>query len=297
MSYFERKQVFLSVFFMVLASAFVAGSTIIAKTLGSFDVGDPLSPFQISHSRFLFAFIFISIIFFKTKSNFEKPSYRLHLARTISGWVGVTILFGASSIIPVADAIAINFTNPIFAMLLAVPFLKERLGLYKVIAVFVTFIGAIILIRPSYNFLDYEPVAIISLFGAIILGLEAIFIKLLIRVERQIQILFINNAIGLIISTVPLYFVWKNPTDIQIKLCVMLGILMLIGQFCFLEALKRGELSFVAPFFYNTLIFVIIFDYIIYNSFPDTVSLFGSAIIIVGGIIIYWKKNNSPFNT
>ena len=71
----------------------------------------------------------------------------------------------------------------------------------------------------------------------------------------------------------------------------MLGILMLIGQFCFLEALKRGELSFVAPFFYNTLIFVIIFDYIIYNTFPDSVSLLGSAIIMIGGIIIYWKKN------
>ena len=57
----------------------------------------------------------------------------------------------------------------------------------------------------------------------------------------------------------------KNPTGDQIKLCVALGMLMLIGQFCFLEALKRAELSFVAPFFYNTLIFVIIFDYIIYN--------------------------------
>tara|TARA_B100001996_G_C18614629_1_gene575195 strand:+ start:128 stop:1006 length:879 start_codon:yes stop_codon:yes gene_type:complete len=292
MLHFERKQVLMSVFFMVLASAFVAGSTIIAKTLGSFDLGDPLSPFQISHSRFLFAFIFISIIFFKTKSNFEKPSFKLHLARTMSGWVGVTILFGASSIIPVADAIAINFTNPIFAMLLAVPFLKERLGLYKIIAVFVTFLGAIILIRPSYNFQDYEPVAIVSLIGAVILGLEAIFIKLLIRFEHHVQILFINNAIGLLISTIPLYFVWKNPTGDQIKLCVMIGMLMLIGQFCFLEALKRAELSFVAPFFYNTLIFVIIFDYIIYNSFPDNISLLGSAIIIIGGIIVYWKKNN-----
>ncbi len=297
MSFFGNKQLIMSVFFMILASAFVAGSTIIAKTLGSFDFGNPLSPFQISHSRFLFAFLFISIIFFKIKYNIEKPSYKLHLARTMSGWAGVTILFGASSIIPVADAIAINFTNPIFAMILAVPFLNERLSLYKVVAIFITFFGAIILIRPSYNFLDYEPVAIISLLGAIILGLEAIFIKLLIRFERQIQILFINNAIGLLISTIPLYFVWKNPTGDQIKLCVALGMLMLIGQFCFLEALKRAELSFVAPFFYNTLIFVIIFDYIIYNSFPDNVSLFGSAIIIIGGIIIYWKKNNSLFNT
>ena len=282
-----------AIFFMILASIFVASTTIIAKILGSDQYGVALNPLQISHSRFLFAFIFIAIIFWKTRSRIKKPNLRLHIARTISGWVGVSILFGASSLIPVTDAIAINFTNPIFAMLFAIPFLKEKINLHRWFATFITFLGAIILIRPSFNLLEYELIAIISLFGAIILGLEAIFVKLLVKLENEIQILFINNAIGLIISSLPIIFIWKEPNFLQIIFCISVGLFMLCGQFCFLKALKRGDVSFVVPFFYNTLIFVIIFDYFIFNDFPDRISLIGSIAIVIGGIINFYEKRKT----
>ena len=68
---------------------------------------------------------------------------------------------------------------------------------------------------------------------------------------------------------------------------------MLCGQFCFLKALKRGDVSFVVPFFYNTLIFVIIFDYFIFNDFPDRISLIGSIAIVIGGIINFYEKRKT----
>ena len=290
MIFIEKKHNIQAILFMVFASAFVAATTIIAKILGANEFGTGLNPLQISHSRFLFAFIFIAIIFWRTKSTIKNPNIKLHISRTLSGWIGVSILFGASSLIPVSDAIAINFTNPIFAMLFAIPFLNEKIDLHRWVATFITFLGAIILIRPSFNLIEYEPIAIISLLGAIILGLEAIFIKLLVKVEKQIQILFINNGIGLIISSLPIIFIWKEPTYFQIILCIFVGFFMLCGQFCFLEALKRGDVSFVAPFFYNTLIFVIIFDYYIFNDFPDEISLIGSFVIIIGGILNFYGK-------
>ena len=290
MTFLEKRPNLTPIIFMVFASAFIAATTIIAKILGSNKFGIGLNPLQISHSRFLFAFIFIAIIFWTTKSTLKNPNIKLHISRTISGWVGVSILFGASSLIPVSDAIAINFTNPIFAMLFAIPFLNEKIHLHRWFATFITFLGAVILIRPSINLIEYEPIAIISLLGAIILGLEAIFIKLLVKVEKQIQILFINNGIGLIISSLPIIFIWKEPTFIQIIFCISVGIFMLCGQFCFLEALKRGDISFVAPFFYNTLIFVIIFDYCIFNHFPDDISLIGSFVIIIGGVLNFYTK-------
>tara|TARA_B100000965_G_scaffold404189_2_gene434279 strand:- start:536 stop:1420 length:885 start_codon:yes stop_codon:yes gene_type:complete len=290
MVFLEGRHNLQAIVFMMFASAFVASTTIIAKILGSDKFGIALNPLQISHSRFLFAFMFIAIIFWTTRSRIKKPNIRLHILRTVSGWVGVSILFGASSLIPVSDAIAINFTNPIFAMLFAIPFLKEKINLHRWFATFITFLGAIILIRPSFNLFEYEPIALISLFGAIILGLEAILIKLLVKLENQIQILFINNAIGLIISSLPIIFIWKEPSVLQIILCLFVGLFMLLGQFCFLEALKRGDVSFVVPFFYNTLIFVIIFDYFIFNDLPDDISLIGSFAIIIGGIINFYGK-------
>ena len=289
--FFSKKfTMLIPVVFLVLASAFIASTTIIAKILGSDEFGQPLNAFQISHSRFLFAFLLILIFFFNSKILLSKPKIKIHFIRTIAGWLGVSILFGASSMMPISDAIAINFTNPIFAMLFAVLILKERVDLFGWFAVIITFFGAIFLIRPSFNELSYEPIALISLCGAIILGLEAIFIKILTKAESTIQILLINNSIGLLISSIPLLYIWQSPSISQIILCILLGMMMLFAQFFFLEAIKRSSVSFIVPFFYNTLIFVTIFDYLIFNTIPDKISIIGSFIIILGGLMLYWKK-------
>ena len=72
---------------------------------------------------------------------------------------------------------------------------------------------------------------------------------------------------------------------------------MLIAQFCFLESLKRSDVSLIAPFFYNTLIFVIIFDYLIFKNFPDNVSIIGAILIIVGGLILLYRQRKNVFNS
>lgn len=191
---------------MLAASAFIGGTAIIAKLLGKKLIGEPLTPFQISHSRFLYGFIFLFIISLFYKFKIQNLNFKLHLARTSFGWIGVTILFGSSSVIPVNDAVAINFSNPVFAMILSVIILKEKYFSYRWIAMILTFGGALILIRPNFSELYFDPVSLVSIFGAICLGFEAIFIKLLTRYERNIQILFVNNFIGLILSSSVVFF-------------------------------------------------------------------------------------------
>ena len=94
---------------------------------------------------------------------------------------------------PVNDAVALNFSNPVFAMIFSIIILKEKYFSYRWIAMIITFAGALILIRPNFSNLYVNPIAIVSIFGAICLGLEAIFIKLLTKYEKNTQILLINN--------------------------------------------------------------------------------------------------------
>ncbi len=84
------------IFFMLIASAFIAGTAIVAKVLGKDYFGDPLSPFQISHSRFLYGFIFAILFSLFYKIKIESPNFKIHFTRTFFGWMGVTILFGSS---------------------------------------------------------------------------------------------------------------------------------------------------------------------------------------------------------
>ena len=284
-----------SIYYMIFASLFIAGTTIIAKILGTDKLGTPLNPMQISNSRFLFAFILVFLFFIKTRSKITKPNYKIHLSRSFCGWIGVTILFGASSIIPVSDATALIFINPIFTMLLAIPFLGEKIKAVKWIAAIITFTGAIILIRPENNLLQIHIINLILVFGALALGLESILIKILTINEKPKQILLVNNGIGLIISLIPIFFVWITPNIKQFFALFLIGALMLCAQICFIQAMKKSEAHFVVPYFYSTLVFVCIYDFLIFQILPDEISIIGAAFIIFGGIILYFSeiKNKS----
>ena len=281
---------------MIFASLFIGGTTMIAKLLGTDLLGKPLNPMQISHSRFLFAFILIFLFFLNTKSKIIKPNYKLHFSRSFCGWIGITILFGTSILIPVSDATALIFINPIFTMIFAIPLLGETVKTTKWFAVAITFIGAIILIRPENNLLEIQFVYILLIFGALALGLESIFIKILTMEEKPKQILLINNGIGLMISSIPIYFIWISPNIKQILALFFVGALMLCAQICFIQAMKRSEAHFVAPFFYFTLIFVCIYDFFIFQILPDKISIIGTTLIIVGGIILYVSQTRSKLS-
>ena len=281
---------------MIFVSLFIGGTTMIAKLLGTDLLGKPLNPMQISHSRFLFAFILIFLFFLTTKSKIIQPNYKLHFSRSFCGWIGITILFGTSILIPVSDATALIFINPIFTMIFAIPLLGETVKTTKWFAVAITFIGAIVLIRPENNLLEIQFVYILLIFGALALGLESIFIKILTIEERPKQILLINNGIGLMISSIPIYFIWISPNMKQILAMFFVGTLMLCAQICFIQAMKRSEAHFVAPFFYFTLIFVCIYDFFIFQILPDKISIIGTILIIVGGIILYVSQTRSKLS-
>ena len=161
----------------------------------------------------------------------------------------------------------------------------------------ITFAGALILIRPDFSNLYVDPIALVSIFGAICLGLEAMFIKLLTKYEKNTQILLINNFIGLIISSLIVIFFWQTPTFLQLLLCIIIGFLMICAQICFLMALRSNQLNFVIPFFYSTLIFVLFYDYLIFKELPDYLSFIGSLLIMIGGIYLFSKeKSNKDFS-
>ena len=118
----------LAVMLMLTATFFIASSTLMAKLASDPRFGTPLHPLQISHGRFLFAFVLISAVVTATQQKISRPNLQLHTARSLLGWSGVTLMFAAVAFIPMADATAISFLNPVFAMVLAIPLLGERVG-------------------------------------------------------------------------------------------------------------------------------------------------------------------------
>ena len=278
----------LAIALMLTATAFIAGTMLFAKTLGTDALGPPLHPLQISHGRFLFAFLTISSVAIVVRPRLRRPDWGLHIGRTLFGWGGVTLMFAAVAYIPLSDATAISFLNPVFGMLLAIPLLGERVGRWRWFAAFMALLGAMVLLRPGPD--SFQVAGLLALAAAGLMGMELIFIKKLANKEPAIQILLTNNALGLLIATLAVLPVWQQPTGAQWLALAGLGVLMASAQACFVNAMARADASFVTPFSYVTLIFAALYDALIFDVIPDAISIIGAVIILAGASLLAWRE-------
>ena len=277
---------------IAVATAFIAATTLIAKALGTEQFGPALHPFQIVFGRFLFAFLAFSIAIAIVRPKLQRPHLGLHLARTSGGWAGLTLMFASVAHIPLADATAISFLNPVFGMIFAIPFLGERVGKWRWLAAGVSLSGAMILLRPTPD--SFQPAALLALGAAVILGAELNVIKKLTGRESPFSILFVNNAIGVVIAGMAVIWVWQDLMAAQWVLMATLGVAMAVAQSCFVNAMARADASFVAPFSYGTLIFAALYDVVFYDVIPDQVTVLGAAIIILGALLLAWREGRKP---
>ena len=278
----------LAVAFMLTATLFVAATTLLAKALGTDTLGPPLNPLQISHGRFLFAWIAIAGAVAVIRPRFSRPHWPLHIGRTVFGWGGVSLMFAALAFIPISDATAISFLNPVFGMVLAIPLLGERVGPWRWLAAAIALIGTLILLRPTPG--SFQPAALLALAAALFMGLELILLKRLSGREGPLQILFLNNSLGLALASLAVLFVWLPPTPAQWAALAGLGLLMALAQACYVNAMARADASFVTPFSFLTLVFAAFFDAVVFRALPDLISVTGSAIIISGAALLAWRE-------
>ncbi|MFV1594833.1 DMT family transporter [Phaeobacter sp. JH20_36] len=278
----------LAAVFILVATVFIAGTTLIAKALGTEASGMPLHPLQISFGRFAFAFLAITTVVALRRPRFTRPHWGLHLGRTSFGWMGVTLMFASVAYIPLADATAITFLNPVFAMLLAIPLLGERVGPWRWAAAAIALAGAMILLRPTPA--SFQPASLLALAAAAVMGLELIFIKRLAGRERPLQILWVNNLLGTVIACSAVVAVWQPPSAEQWALMAALGCMMACAQGCFINGIARADASFVAPFSYATLIFATLYDLAVFAVVPDAVTVLGAVIILAGAALLAWRE-------
>ena len=278
----------LAVVLMICATAFIAATTLIAKALGTDTLGPPLHPLQVSFGRFLFAWLIFASAVAVIRPRLTRPDLKTHVARTLCGWGGVSLMFAAAAVIPLADATAISFLNPVFGMILAIPLLGERVGKWRWLAAAIALLGAVILIRPGTEAM--QPGAFLALGAALALGLELIFIKRLSGRERPLQILIVNNSIGLIIASAAAIWVWQTPTPAQWAALAGIGLIMACAQVFFINAMARADASFITPFSYLTLVFAALYDGVVFGVTPTTLSLIGAATIIAGAALLAWRE-------
>jgi drug/metabolite transporter (DMT)-like permease len=272
----------------VVSCVFFAGAQAFAKAAQAPGIGPELHPLQVTASRFLFAFLMLlPLILRQGPTVFRTAIPARHIQRVLFGVAGVATLFAALDEIPLGDAVAIAWASPLFALLFAALFLGERVDSRRWIAAAVGFIGVAIMIRPTGA--AFEPAALLALASAIFVGGEVVTIRLLATRDSTLTILAINNGLGMLIACVAAAPVFVMPSGHQFLLLIAVGVVMLTGQAIFLKAVAIAEASFVAPFYYATLVWAALIGLVVFGEVPELPLIVGAGLIVASGIYVSWR--------
>ena len=220
--------------------------------------------------------------FYKT----ERPG--LHIKRCLAGLIAIVSIFVALRNLPLATVVSISFASPIFTTIFSIFLLKEKVGFYRWLAVFVGFVGIIIITEPGFSsFNIYYIYPVIFCLG---LSYVAIAIRKLSSTEPVWLISFFFSFSILIFSFFSLYQQWIMPSFIDLILLSSIGILGGIANLWLSQSYKYSEVSLVSPLKYLALVFAIIFGYLVWDEIPTIKTLMGALLVILSSFIIFRRE-------
>jgi len=199
------------------------------------------------------------------------------------------------SLLPIADAIAIAFAAPLLTTILAVFFLKERVGWHRWVAIFFGFVGVIIIVQPTGD--AFKLVALAPLGAAFFGAIRDVITRKITNSESSLTILITSMFLITLLGYATYPLGWS---EIQIKhLWLFLGSSVLVGlaQYLMIEAFRLGEVGLISPFKYSSLIWAIIIGFVVWGDIPNYLVLIGSVVVVLSGIYLLRgeriAKNNS----
>ncbi len=212
----------------------------------------------------------------------------LHFKRCLSGLIALVAIFIALRNLPLATVVSITFAAPIFTTIFSIFLLKEKVGLYRWLAVLVGFVGIIVITEPGFSSLNFYYIyPIIFCLG---LSYVAIAIRKLSTTEPVWLISFFFSFSIAILGLLSLFQGWVMPNFLDLFLLSMLGILGGLANLWLSQSYKYSEVSLVTPLKYLALVFAIIFGYFIWSEVPTLKTLMGALLVILSSFIIFRRE-------
>lgn len=247
---------------------------------------------QIVWARYFGHLVFMIIAFmpmhgwalFKT----EKPM--IQGIRSFLLFFCTALYFFAIQHIDLTVAASISFTSPILVTALSVPFLGEKVGFRRWMAVIVGFAGAMIIIRPGGATFHWAMLLVVA--NTISYAFYQLLTRKLASNDNPETTIALTAVFGAIVATFFLFNGVEMPRNmLHWGIFVGIGALGGFGHYLVVKAFQYSEASVVAPFSYGQLIGATFFGYILFDTFPDELTWVGAAIVVASGLYIASREN------
>ena len=255
-----------------------------------------IAPQQIIFLRFVIVLILILLFcIYRGQWNILKTTQpTLQILRGLLLAVCSLIFYFALKHLPLELCAAIGFVSPLFVTALSIPFLGERVGLRRWIAVLIGLLSVLMILRPGG--VSFQLAMLLPLGSSLCWAMALVLTRLMRGSEQALTVLAWSSLVG-VTAVFPLVWpVWVTPNASQWTILILLGVFNGLGQYLVIRAFMLASASLLAPFSYSIIIWSMLIGLIIFNSFPDGITLVGTAILIAAGLYIWHREKvtNTP---
>jgi drug/metabolite transporter (DMT)-like permease len=217
---------------------------------------------------------------------------REHIGRALLQFVSMTSIFAAFGMMPLADAIAIGFSSPLFLTMLSIPLLGERVGRHRWGAVLVGFAGVLLMARTGGGFSGggLSLGAGLALASAAIGAAVTIAVRRMTLTEASATLVTYQALFTTILSALLLPFGWRTPGWQDGLMLAAIGVSSGIGQYWWTQAFRFAPAAVAAPFSYLSLVWSLLWGYLVWGDLPTSGLLAGGAVVVASGLYILYRE-------
>jgi drug/metabolite transporter (DMT)-like permease len=206
-----------------------------------------------------------------------------HIARNLTHYAAQLCWFFALTLIPLGQVVAIEFTMPIWTVVLAASFLGERITPFKLAAVVLGLIGVFVIVRPDTGALN--PGQLIALAAAFGFGISITLVKSLTRTEPTVSIIFWMLVVQFAAGLLPTLYVWTWPSASSWVWIAVIAVCGTFSHFCMARAMLYADATIVVPMDFLRVPLTAIAGWLIYAERLDALTLLGAALILAGNLL------------
>ena len=266
--------------FMVISTIALVSMNTLARHMS-----DEFHPFQIAFFRSFFGFLFFMPWFIRY--GFEPLRTKMlgwHAARGVANGVCMLMYFMGLSLIPLAKVMALSFSSPLFATIIAFITLGEVIRTRRITALIIGLAGTMIILRPGFVELDLGSMLILGACAAWAGCL--VIIKVLARTESSVTITLYSTIFLMPVSLTAAIPYWQWPNIDQLLLLAVMGIAGSIGQTALAQSFREADMTAVMPLEFLRLVWAALFGYFFFAEVPDVWVWTGGSVIFAASFYI-----------
>ena len=243
---------------------------------------------EIIFFRCIFGLIPVTLMMILTKSSIKTSKINLHIYRALFASLAMYAFFKSFHLLPLAEVSSISFASIMITTIMAIYILKESVGIRRWFAIFIGFIGIIIILRPGSNIFNYYM--LLPLLGAAALSAAIIIMKSVLQFDSPPTCSFYMHTLVAIIMTGTLFIAFNIPSFHELILLFFMGCMGGIAQILATNAYKLSDVSILSPIEYSSILWAITFGIIFFSDYPDLYVIIGSLFIVISTYYIIYRE-------